>query len=388
MSVRALRRASLIAIAVAAVAGGAWQRGRAVAMLPPDYDELVYLPAAYHSTAMLSSGRAREIAATKENFEHPPMVKLVYAAATSSARAPEPDWKALRVGRPLPDAAKPAFRAARLPSAVAGVLQLVLLAAVSPVAALLLAFEPYHVKYTAQAMLESIPGLFALGAAVLLERAMRSEGAARMRLALLCAAAVGAAAAGKYAYGVVLVLALAPLLIVAFPRRATVWLAWAGVLAATFFALAPNLWPDPLGGVARAAAFHWGYAHGKHVTETGYPWYAPLYFLTHAEPLRWHPGVFATSAVTYVLLPLAAFGLPRALRTRRVWSAWAIAGLAFLLLWRTKWPQYLLMVLPALAVCAAEAPAVVAACARTAKDALARRRAAVAVSTDQPEKNP
>lgn len=379
MSAPPLRRAAGLALALAAVAGGTWQRVVAVRALPPDYDELVYVPIGYRYAEMLSAGRPGEVAAMEENFEHPPMVKLVYAGATRAAGAPEPRWEALQVGKPLPEEASPAFRAARWPSAAAGVLQLALLAVVSPLAAVLLAFDPYHVKYTAQAMLEGIPGLFALAAVVLVERALRAEGRARTGLALLSGAALGAAAAGKYAYGLVPGLALVPFVVAAFPRRPGRWLAWAGVLAATFLALAPNLWADPVGGVARAIAFHWGYSHGEHVNEIGYPWYAPLFFLTHPVPLRWHAGVFATGAVTYALLPLAAVGLPRAWRTRRVWAVWAVwalVGLAFLLAWRTKWPQYLLMVLPALAVCAGEAPGGLAAGGRRVAEWVARRRAA------------
>ena len=369
-----LRRAAGVAVALAAVAGGAWQRARAVRELPPDYDELVYIPVGYRYAERIGAGRAGEIATMEENYEHPPMGKLVHAAATRVAGAPEPDWKALEVGRPLPDAARPAFRAARWPSAVAGLAQVAIVAALSPLAGLLLAFDPYHAKYTSQAMLEAVPGLLALVAALLAGRALRAEGRRRTRLALLSAAAVGAAAAGKYPYGLVLVLALSPLAVAAFPRRPGTWLALGGVLVAVFLALAPNLWPDPIGGIARAVAFHWSYSHGEHVAEVGYPWYAPLFFLTHPVPLRWHPGVFATGAVTWGILPLAAVGLPRTWRRRPVFAAWAIAGLAFLLLWRSKWPQYLLMVLPALAVCAAEAPAAIAAGARWVGDRVSRRR--------------
>ncbi|HSN93134.1 MAG TPA: hypothetical protein VLS93_18035 [Anaeromyxobacteraceae bacterium] len=369
-----LRRAAGVAVALAAVAGGAWQRARAVRELPPDYDELVYIPVGYRYAERIGAGRAGEIATMEENYEHPPMGKLVHAAATRVAGAPEPDWKALEVGRPLPDAARPAFRAARWPSAVAGLAQVAIVAALSPLAGLLLAFDPYHAKYTSQAMLEAVPGLLALVAALLAGRALRADGRRRTRLALLSAAAVGAAAAGKYPYGLVLVLALSPLAVAAFPRRPGTWLALGGVLVAVFLALAPNLWPDPIGGIARAVAFHWSYSHGEHVAEVGYPWYAPLFFLTHPVPLRWHPGVFATGAVTWGILPLAAVGLPRTWRRRPVFAAWAIAGLAFLLLWRSKWPQYLLMVLPALAVCAAEAPAAIAAGARWVGDRVSRRR--------------
>lgn len=358
------RRAAAIAVASVAAIAAAWQRVHALRLLPPDHDELVYVPIGYRTLEALEAGRPGEIARMTENFEHPPMGKLACGLAVRAAGAHEPRWDALEVGKPLPPEAGPAFQAARAPSAAAGSLQVALLAAVSPLAGLLLALDPYHAKYTAQAMLEGIPGLFALLAAVLLERALRREGRRRLLLALLAAAALGAASAGKYAYGVVLAPVLAAFVIAGFPRRRAVWVAWAAALGASFLALAPNLWADPIGGVAAAVRFHVAYSFGEHVTEMGLPWWAPLYALTHAMPVAWHPGVFAGGAVVLVLPPLAAIGMVRAWRTRPVWAAWACFGVAFLLVWNTKWAQYLLLVLPALAVCAAEAPAVLASAAR------------------------
>src|SRR3954468_14397445 len=46
-----------VALAVAAVAVGGWQRWRAVEQLPPDFDELIYLPAAYRYAERMAPGR-------------------------------------------------------------------------------------------------------------------------------------------------------------------------------------------------------------------------------------------------------------------------------------------------------------------------------------------
>jgi len=152
-----------IALVLVAIALATWQRAYAVAALPPDFDERPYLHAAFRYAERMSAGRWAEIADLDENREHPPLVKLAFGAAIEAAGSPEPDWKRLRFGEPLPDAARPAFEVGRWTSAVPGIGQVAVAAAVHPLAGLLLAVEGYHAKYTSQAYLDAIPGLlFAL----------------------------------------------------------------------------------------------------------------------------------------------------------------------------------------------------------------------------------
>jgi hypothetical protein len=352
MKAPSLRLAALAALALVL---GAAQRIHAVRALPPDFDEFTYLPAAFDYAERIP-GRLGDIPSYPENREHPPLVKLAYALAVDATDPAEPDWEALKVGRPLPEEARAGFGAGRWVSAAAGLLQLALVALASPLAALLLALEPYHTKYTAQAMLEAIPGVFALLAVLLVEAALRREGRARAWRFALAAACVGASAAGKYPYGLVLGLTLLPFAVRAFPRRPLAWAGFAGGALLALLAFDPTFWPGPVARLQEAVGFHWGYAHSKHVESSGLPWWAQVRWLFQAAPLEWHKGVFATGLPAQLLLPLAAIGFPLAWRERRVFAVWALVGLVFLLLWPTKWPQYLLLVLPALAVCAAEAP--------------------------------
>ena len=345
-----------VAVAVVAVVLGGWQRWVAVERLPPDFDELIYLPAAYRYAERMAPGRWSEMLEVRENPEHPPLVKMVFGVAVRGT--PEPTWDALRVGRPLPEAARPAFLAARWASWLAGLAQLVVVAAVAPLGALILAVEPYHAKYTAQAYLEAIPGLFALLAVVLFERcaARRDRPFLKRPELWWSAVALGVATAGKYPYGLVIGLAVAPFLVANAPRQGWLWVAY-GEVAGIAFALAdPFLWPDPARRLLDSVGFHWGYSHSPHVVRAGMPWYQSLWYLTHAEPMRWHPGIFATGVTAWVLLPLAVIGAPAAARRRPLWAAWGAVGMLFLFAWPTKWPQYLLLVLPALCVCAAHAP--------------------------------
>lgn len=352
------KRMLALATLLLALLAATWQRARAVERLPPDFDELVYLPVAYRYAEMLEGGRWGEVASYRENFEHPPLVKLLFATEVLASGAPEPAWNTVRVGRPLPAMAAPAFRQTRWLSAVTGILQVGLTGWVHPVGALLLAFDSYHAKYTSQAYLEGVPGLFAVLAVLAFERARRKaveagQGAPFQLAPLaLSGALLGLAAAGKYPYAMVVGLALLPLLGWYGRARARVWAAFVLPCVASFLVAHPALWTDPVGHLWESLTFHWKYSHSEHVVRSALPWYQPLYHLTHATPTEWHRDVFATGATVWVLVPLALVGLPATLRERPVWAAWALVGVVFLVLWPTKWAQYLLLVLPPLCVCA------------------------------------
>jgi len=49
---------------------------------------------------------------------------------------------------------------------------------------------------------------------------------------------------------------------------------------------------------------------------------------------------------------VAVLSAPAAAARRPVLVAWAAVGMVFLLAWPTKWPQYTVIVRPALAICA------------------------------------
>jgi hypothetical protein len=363
------------------VALATWQRGRAVALLPPDFDELPYLHAAFRYAERMTPGRWWEIPQVDDNLEHPPMVKLGYAVALKATGASEPEWRALRIGAPMPDGARDAFRAGRWTSAAPGVAQVAVAALVHPLAGLLLAVEAYHAKYTAQAYLEGLPGLLLVLALLLFERATRTAGGSLVRadpdprLAAAAFALVGASAAGKYPFGAVGLLALAPLAISAFPRRPAIWLGLSLAAAAAFVALDPYLWPDPATRLWSSVRYHLEYGQTEHVRRAGLPWYQQVVWLFQAAPTRWHPFVFPLGGVTVMFLPLAVVGLPGTLRRRPVFAVAALAGFAFLLAWPVRWPQYLMLVLVPLAVCAAHAPAALLGAARR----VGRRAGAAAV---------
>jgi 4-amino-4-deoxy-L-arabinose transferase-like glycosyltransferase len=289
----------------------------------------------------------------RENLEHPPMVKLMFAAELAATSAPAPDWSAVQVGRPIPPDAEPAFLGTRWLSWAFGMGQLALVGAANPVAALLLSVSTYHAKYSAQAYLESVPALFAILAVLLFERAFRKkEGAPHRGLFFASAVLLGLATAGKYPYGLVTGLGIAPFLPLWMRGKPAWWFGYVGVALLAFFVADPFLWPGPISRLSESIGFHYGFSQSEHVKRSGLPWYQPLYWLTHSEPAKWHKGLFFTSLTDWILLPLSVLGLWHALRTRPVFASWFLIGLAFLFVWPTKWPQYILLILPAVAVCA------------------------------------
>ena len=371
------RTASLVAVAVVTLVA-TWQRARAVDRLQPDYDEMPYLHAAYRYAERMEPGRWGEIPDVTENNEHPPLVKMAYGAAVKATGAPEPDLDKLEAYKPMPDSARPAFRAARWTSAVPGIAQVAITAVVHPLAGLFLAVELHHAKYTSQAYVEAIPGLFFMLSIFLFERATRLAGGARrpapgVALAVVAFALLGAAAAGKYTYGAVGALTLAPLTIVAFPRRPLLWAALVAVSMVAFVALDPYLWPDPIGRIGSSVGFHFAYGQSEHVKKAALPWYFQAVWMVTSSPAISFREVFPFELLSLVLLPLAAIGAPLAARRRPVWACVALIGSVFLLVWPVKWPQYLLLVLAPLCICAAHAPAAVVALVRRLRSRSAQK---------------
>lgn len=348
------RKGLVLAILIAAFAG--FLRMQAVTHLPVDFDELVYLPVAFRYQEIMAGGKWKQLILYQENLEHPPLNKLLFAMDLWTRRPKEPAWNALHVGSAIPVSDQPAFYGARRISAVGGTLQVLVTALVHPIAGLLMAFDTYHIKYSAQVYLEGVPGLMAVLAVFLFELGLpngRSRVDAvqtRWRLLIFSAAALGLSAAGKYLYGIVGFVLLAFLIRRTHSVRSTLLYCCAAL--SVFLLADPFLWPNPPMRLWDSLTFHWRFAHSEHVVSSAMPWYSPIAHLLRAAPTKWHPGVFYTGLADLIILPLSLIGIPRALRERPIWVAWAGFGLFVLLIWQTKWPQYILLVLPPLSVCA------------------------------------
>ena len=108
----------------------------------------------------------------------------------------------------------------------------------------------------------------------------------------------------------------------------------------TFFVTNPRLWNDPLSRLWAAVSFHGDYATSDYVRGAGYPPWQPFVWLFQSVP--WHPGVFPVSADVFITL-LAVRGYKRLWQRQRVFALWLAIALGFLLVWPTKWPQYILI---------------------------------------------
>lgn len=350
MSLPRIARILLILLAVVLALG---LRLRAVNMLPIDYDEDDYLRAGQQFAQAIQAGDWRAFTELNYRTEHPPLSKIAYGAAITPLKpAPEiPDLPTTaQPSRSLP---QPHLLFARLTAALFGTLTVFALALVDPLAGILLAIHTWTIKYSSQVMLEALPSLTSLLCALAY---VKSKRAWNLWLAL-SGIALGLTAASKYMYCVVGIAILADWAIANKNTLRAQWLnyglkvgAWI-LLALIFFALAdPYLWNDPVQRLRDSIAYHGGYAQSQAVQDAGFPVWQPFVWLFGAVP--WHPGVFIFSFDLFITL-FAFFGLRDLWKKYRVFALWLALMISFLLVWPTKWPQYILTITAPVSLAAA-----------------------------------
>ena len=124
--------------------------------------------------------------------------------------------------------------------------------------------------------------------------------------------------------------------------------------AAVFFVLGdPALWSHPLAHFYRSLTYSVHYSQSDPtVLRKDYPFWQPLAWLALSIPQQ-PPQLtpfFTTSgnfllAVDSLFLPFALLGWRRMSKAHPLFGWWLVVGLAFLLAWNTKWPQYILLML-------------------------------------------
>ncbi len=374
---------ALSVIAVTAIAVGL--RLRAAEQLPIDYDEDDYLGAAQRYAKAINAGDVQEIIDYEFNYEHPPLTKIVYGLSIlklpEAPLIPESPPSASPAAS-LPD---PHLKYARLTSAVLGTLEVIALALLNPLSALLLGIHTWQIKYTSQIMLEPLPAFFSLlvvlfyyqsrkqglfdqksGASKNTDKTSEVSGLSSRRRQFLSdfgslkrpvfwltlsAIALGITAASKYTYAIVGIVIIVDILIDKFngrQDRSPTWgraivlvIVWGLIAILIFWAFNPRLWTDPLVRLRESIFYHGDYAQSDYVQQVGFPAWQQLVWL--AGPVPWHPGVFLITLDLYILI-FAFVGFKQFWQRYRVFALWLLITGIFLLIWPTKWPQYLLTI--------------------------------------------
>lgn len=347
-----LRLAAIVA--VTAIALGL--RLRAVERLPIDYDEDDYLRAGQQYATAMREGDWEALTELNYRTEHPPLAKLVYGLALVGLDEVEEIPDRPTTAGPAASLPEPHLGVARKTAAGAGVLEVLALAVVSPLAGLFLAVHTFTIKYTSQVMLEALPALTSTLAVLAYAR---SKGCWNGYL-ILGAVALGLTASGKYLFCVAGIAIVVHWLWQTRPPDVKIaslgpWLwpvaLWGSLALLVFFASNPYLWPAPLERLKASILFHREYTQSDAVRRAALPAWQPLNWLFQSVP--WHPGVFAVSVDGLTAL-LALLGFRRFWRRHRLYGLWLVVGLGFLLVWPTKWPQYILILTVPVSLAAAE----------------------------------
>jgi len=326
-------------------------RLRAVERLDIDYDEDDYLRAGQQYATAIAVGRWEDFTQLNYRPEHPPLAKIVYGFALASL-PPAPEIPARpTTAQPAPRLPQPHLTVARSVAAAFGTLQVALLSFLNPLAGLILAIHTREIKYTTEVMLEALPSLLSLIVIMAYQKAGNKWNAWLM----LSAIALGLMAASKYLYGVV------GLAIVIWHVRLewrnrdwrAFWplVAW-GLLALIIFYLTdPYLWPDPVNRLRESVFYHTGYAQSTGVVSAGLPVWQPFVWLFGAAQER--NAVFVVAFDFFIAL-FALRGLQRLRQRHPLYALWFALAFGFLLVWPTKWPQYILILTVPFTLAAAE----------------------------------
>lgn len=345
-------------LAIIVVTGIAWTlRERAVNRLPVDYDEDDYMRAAQEFTQLIRAGDWAGFQETNYRSEHPSLAKILFGVSLLSA--PEAPTIPDRPTSAEPDKFLPRalLLSARTLGQVLGTITVFLLSLFNPVAGGFLAFHTFTIKYDSQVMLEALPALTSLMMVVTYLQSKRRKN--RMGWLIASAIFLGLTAASKYIYCIVALAILADWFLEAkqnndlksFFKNV---LLWGAISIAVFIIANPYLWPNPIERLKESVSYHAGYSTGAgEVERANFPFWQPFVWL-NTSPSLWHEDVFVIAPDLLITI-LAVFGLSPLWKKERVYALWLGVAMFFLLIWPTKWPQYILVLTVPLCLSAAEA---------------------------------
>lgn len=323
-------------------------RWKAVTTLNIDYDEDDYMRAGQEFTAIIRSGDYSGFLETNYRQEHPPLAKILIGASflTDPERPLVPDRPtSAEPNKYLP---RDLLRTGRVMNAIFGVVTAMLLAIVNPLAGLLLGIHTWTIKYVSQIMLEAIPAFTSLVCVLGYELWKKKKNSRINGWLVVSAVFLGITAASKYLFAIIGIVILADWFIEA--RAIGEWkkvirniLLWGLIAVAVFFLFDPYLWPDPTGRLSESILYHSVYSQGaEEVESANFPIWQQFVWLS-ASPLMWQADAFYFSMDPLIAL-FAMIGLVKTWKEKRIFALWLIIGLFFLLIWPTKWPQYLVTI--------------------------------------------
>jgi hypothetical protein len=336
---------------------------------PIEFDETVYVNAAAQYNLAMRQGDWSQIPKLTMNNEHPQFFKLVYAVGLMGGKT-IPDAADMRGGKDLQSVLY--WRhliILRMISVFFGTATVFLIGLVNPLAGLFLAINTYAIKYTSVIYLEALPAFTSLAALMTALKSIKAYQNSSKNWRgwagwlVLSSMLMGMTAASKYIYAVVGLVIIAAILIEGRKHKISSLLGLAGwglLALAFFFLFDPILWHSPLNALAQSVNYHFNYSNGEGIKTADYPFWQPIQWLMISIPQQpnqpiaffLHPGDYFISADTIIFI-LALVGLPTLFKKNISMFIWLVLGLAFLLVWNTKWPQYIVMVLAPFCVSAA-----------------------------------
>ncbi|MEI7556888.1 hypothetical protein [Candidatus Chlorohelix sp.] len=315
-------------------------RSSAVVTLEGDFDEPVYLRAARLYAQHLSAGDFVGVINEQENYEHPILAKLIFGAIMLWNN----DYNSV-VTRLDTD---PRWLNQRYVNATVASITVGAVAMENPLAGLLIALNGFNIKYTSEVYLEAVSGLFATLMLLLLRHSKRN-GDWKWWLAAIM---LGLTGASKYIYAVGGIAALIWMLWrdIKSWRLVPIWL---GIALLVFYLTNPILWFNPIGQVLHSLTYSVNYTSSAPVARSEHIWYQPIIWL-FSEPEM-------PSNNTYPF-PFPVQGLVTIITILSMWRLWkkdrlllVLIGvnLFFLLIWPTKWRQYVLILTAPMALASA-----------------------------------
>jgi len=348
----------------------------AVRKLPVDHDEGTYLLASSLYAQDIQQHNWPDILKITYNNQHPSFAKFVYGLSLSEQKLIPIKRTMIKTLDILPKGTlKNMLMTIRYVSMVFGVLAVTILAVFNPMAGFFLAVQSFAVKYTSVAYLEAIPAFTSLLTALAYLRWINLVGRQTKPMEFkhsfriliwvaLTALFFGITVASKFAFGLIGIAIVVHFLWQTIHEhyplgKAVLFLAAFGALSAIFFFISDiYLWADPVNKLLAAVKFHLHYQDSRAIKSV-YPMWQIFNWLSKsvlqqdsvAIP---HLGNDILLSLDLPIFILAIIGLPRLFKKNLFFFLWFIFTIAFLFIWQTKWPQYVMLVVTPLCLSSSE----------------------------------